>query len=141
MFLLLHLLLPFPLARHPWVGFDLLTDFPPFLSRLHINSPISAPDPRDGLLCLVVPPLIRSASPNSNSSWFCTKDFICRINFFHPYHMSGPSKSIKLNKGLRVRKCKNENYTAVALHMIIKCMAKILPLPTAYVNVKPEKHF
>jgi len=36
---------------------------------------------------------------------------------------------------------KKENYTAVALHMIIKCMAKILQLHKAYVNVKSEKHF
>jgi len=36
---------------------------------------------------------------------------------------------------------KKENYYAVASHMIIKCMAKILPLPTAHVNVKFGKHF
>lgn len=93
----------FTFTRH-WVGFDFLTDFPPLLSRLHINSPISPPNPCDGLLCLVAPPQIRSGSPNSNSSWFCTKDFLSRINFFHPYHMSSPSESIKLNKGRTCQK-------------------------------------
>ena len=47
----------------------------------------------------------------------------------------------RLKKAVCVRKCKNENYTAVAVHMIIKCMAKILPLHKAYVNVKSGKHF
>jgi hypothetical protein len=92
------------LALHPWVGFDLLTDFPPLLSRLHINSPISAPNPCDDLLCLVAPPQLRSASPNSNFSWFCTNDFLCRIAFFSPHHMSSPSKSSKLNKGRMCQK-------------------------------------
>jgi len=36
-----------PLGLHPWVGLDLLTDLQPLLSRLHINSPISAPNSRD----------------------------------------------------------------------------------------------
>jgi hypothetical protein len=43
-----------PLLPHPWVGPDILNEFPPLLSWLCIYSPISAPNTRStsALVCL-----------------------------------------------------------------------------------------
>jgi len=40
-----------------------------------------------------------------------------------------------------ITQCKKENYTAVAIHMIIKSMAEISPSHKVYTNVTPGKHF
>jgi hypothetical protein len=56
-------------------------------------------NPTSILLYLVAPPQLWPASSFvSTSSWFSTKDFLCRVTFVHPNNMSSPSTSTKFNK-------------------------------------------